>query len=199
VGLVALMAVAVKNYPSEMEVINEPTVEAPSPEELFEQAVQTSLDAALTASSTEIQEVGDKAAEEAKSSVRKAIEERVRKDLRDRVWSEDEPAKVPVRKVVAQSEIEALIIAYWPEQPEVALAVAKAESGLNPTASNWADAHKGCNGSFGIFQIGCVHGSSVEDLYNVEYNIKKARAIYDVAGSWQPWGAYTNKSYLAKM
>ena len=77
----------------------------------------------------------------------------------------------------------------------MAIAVAKAESGLVPTASNWNDAHRGCNGSFGIFQIGCIHGSEIEDLYNVEYNIKKARQIYDAAGGWQPWGAVTDGSY----
>ena len=97
------------------------------------------------------------------------------------------------------SEIERLIILYWPEQPEIAIAVAKAESELYPRASNWGDNHRTCKGSFGIFQIGCIHGSEIEDLYNPEYNIKKARQIYDDDGSWQPWGAYSNGSYLAHL
>jgi hypothetical protein len=94
--------------------------------------------------------------------------------------------------------VEKLIRKYFPENFAVALAVAKAESELNPTATNWKDSHKGCNGSFGIFQIGCLHESDPNKLYDVEYNIKRARQIYDNSG-WQPWGAYTDKSYLAKL
>ncbi len=77
-----------------------------------------------------------------------------------------------------------------------------AESGMNPYATNAGDNHGVCRGSYGIFQVGCVHGSDVSNLYDVEYNIKKARQIYDQAGSWKPWGAYTNGSYkrhLAKL
>lgn len=79
-----------------------------------------------------------------------------------------------------------------------------AESGLNPKASNWQDSHRGCTGSFGIFQIGCVHESDLDTLYNVEKNIRIARAIYDDAkartgNGWAPWGAHSNGSYLAYM
>lgn len=98
-----------------------------------------------------------------------------------------------------KSAIEKLIKKYFPENYEVALAVAKAESGLVPTASNWQDNHKVCKGSFGIFQVGCLHESDYTALYDVEYNIKRAREIYDAAGSWEPWGAYTSGAYLAKL
>jgi hypothetical protein len=77
----------------------------------------------------------------------------------------------------------------------MAIAVALAESGLKPYAANWQDSHKGCDGSFGIFQIGCLHEDDHTKLYDVEYNVKRAREIYDQAGSWQPWGAATNGSY----
>ena len=108
-------------------------------------------------------------------------------------------AESVVRPAVATTYIEQLIVEYFPEDPQTALAVAKAESELYPRASNWGDSHRGCYGSFGIFQIGCIHGSSVEDLYDVEYNIKKARQIYNDRG-WTAWGAYTDgryKQYLA--
>jgi hypothetical protein len=75
-----------------------------------------------------------------------------------------------------------------------------AESGLNPRALNAQDSHKGCKGSYGIFQIGCLHEKDPSVLYDVEYNVKRAREIYDEHG-WQPWGAYTNgsfKIYLAQ-
>lgn len=92
--------------------------------------------------------------------------------------------------------MKSLIRKWFPEEPDVAIAVAMAESRLNPQATNWQDSHKGCMGSFGIFQIGCLHEENPETLYDVEYNIKRAREIYDESG-WQPWGAFTNKSYLA--
>ncbi len=71
-----------------------------------------------------------------------------------------------------------------------------AESGLKPHALNAQDSHKGCNGSYGIFQIGCLHETDPNVLYDAEYNIKRAKEIFDAEG-WRPWGAYTNKSYLA--
>lgn len=80
----------------------------------------------------------------------------------------------------------------------MAVAVAMAESELNPHATNAGDNHGVCKGSYGIFQIGCIHGHSPEELYNVEFNIKKARQLYDERG-WQPWGAYTNGSYKKKL
>ena len=88
-----------------------------------------------------------------------------------------------------------MIIETFPEQPALALAIAKAESGLYPRATNAQDNHKVCRGSFGIFQIGCIHGVDAETLYDPTYNIRKARQLYDERG-WQPWGAYTDGSYL---
>ena len=73
-----------------------------------------------------------------------------------------------------------------------------AESRLNPDAVNAKDSHKGCKGSYGIFQIGCIHEDDPRVLFDVEYNIKRAREIYEANG-WAPWGAYTNKSYIAYM
>ena len=73
-----------------------------------------------------------------------------------------------------------------------------AESGLNPYALNAKDSHRGCTGSYGIFQIGCLHEADPHVLYDVEYNIRRAKEIYNESG-WQPWGAYTNKSFLAYM
>ena len=68
------------------------------------------------------------------------------------------------------------------------------ESQLNPRAYN-PEAHRGCNGSYGIMQIACVHVSDTERLYDPEYNLQVARRIYDAEG-WRPWGAYTDGSYL---
>lgn len=75
-----------------------------------------------------------------------------------------------------------------------------AESRLNPTATNGKDNHGVCRGSYGIFQIGCVHERDVATLYDVEENIRLARIIYDEAkartgNGWLPWGAYTDGAY----
>lgn len=97
-----------------------------------------------------------------------------------------------------------LIRQTWPEDPQTAVAVAWAESGFNPRATNAKDKHRSCYGSFGIFQVGCVHGHDLNTLYDVEENIRIARALYDDAkartgNGWQPWGAHSNGSYLAYM
>lgn len=88
---------------------------------------------------------------------------------------------------------------FW-EEPNTAVAVAMAESGFNPRAINAKDKHKTCYGSYGIFQVGCIHGHDTTTLYDVEENIRIARALYDDAkartgNGWQPWGAYTDGSY----
>jgi hypothetical protein len=72
----------------------------------------------------------------------------------------------------------------------IALAVMKAESGCNPQAYN-PEAHRGCNGSLGLFQIACVHHDSTFDPAG---NVASAYRIYS-SGGWRPWGAFTNGSY----
>ena len=91
--------------------------------------------------------------------------------------------------------IEEKIIATFPEQPELMLAIAKAESNLNPEAYN-PEGHRGCRGSIGLMQIACLHTDDPEKLFDVDYNLAKAREIYDRDGL-TPWGVYTNGSYLA--
>lgn len=94
-----------------------------------------------------------------------------------------------------------LIREVFHEDPQTAIAVAMAESGLNPYALNARDSHRGCTGSYGIFQVGCLHETDPSKLYDVEYNIRRAKEIYlaakETGNPWQPWGAYTNNAYLA--
>jgi len=92
-----------------------------------------------------------------------------------------------------EERIEKEIKNTFPEAPDLAVAIAKAESGLYDRALN-PEAHRGCYGSYGIFQIACVHTDDTEALYDIETNIKKARQIYEEKG-WQPWGAYTDGNY----
>lgn len=90
--------------------------------------------------------------------------------------------------------MKALIRKTFKDDAVTAVAVAMAESRLKPYALNAQDSHRGCNGSYGIFQIGCLHETDPSTLYDVEYNIKRAKEIYD-KNKWAPWGAYTNGSY----
>lgn len=91
----------------------------------------------------------------------------------------------------------------FPEDPDLAVAIAKAESGshLKATAYN-PEWHDGCQGSYGVFQMACVHGSDPTKFYDPGYNIKRARELYDSLDKngnplhWKPWGGYSSGGYL---
>ena len=87
--------------------------------------------------------------------------------------------------------IEEKIRETFPEEPEIAVAVAKAESGHNPLALN----DKNTNGSTdkGLFQINSCHGYG-DELFDIDTNLEVARKLYDKSG-WTPWVAYTTGAY----
>ena len=69
------------------------------------------------------------------------------------------------------------------------------ESSLNPKAFNPKDKHKGCMGSYGLMQIGCIHyPENPEALYDLDFNLKKARYVYETQGL-TAWGAWTDGKY----
>ena len=82
------------------------------------------------------------------------------------------------------------IVKTFPECPETAVAIAKAESHLNPNATGYNK-----NGSIdrGLMQINSVHGYGKE-LYNVKTNLKVARKIYEKRG-WIAWSTFTSGKY----
>lgn len=89
------------------------------------------------------------------------------------------------------------------EDPVRALAIAQGESGANLNARaynpewHYRNGQKVCQGSYGVFQIACVHYMhNPEALFDVKFNIEMARKIYDDS-HWRPWGAFTDGSYLA--
>ena len=59
--------------------------------------------------------------------------------------------------------------------------IMKCESSLNPRAHN-PEWHKGCQGSYGLFQVACVHGYS--NLYDPESNIEAAYRVWQKQGYW---------------
>ena len=77
----------------------------------------------------------------------------------------------------------------------IAYAVIIAESGGNENAVNTKDFHKraNCYGSFGLFQIGCLH--RLENWQDPSSNIAKAYEIYKSSG-WKAWTTYSDGSYL---
>ena len=83
-------------------------------------------------------------------------------------------------------------IALYDWDVDIAYAIMMAESRGDKNVVN-PEAHKGCHGSAGLFQVACVH-DDVEKLKNAQYNISKAYEIYQKSG-WKPWGAFSNGSF----
>ena len=78
-----------------------------------------------------------------------------------------------------------------------ALRIIGAESGCSSVGHNPTDQHRDrygniiCLGSWGLFNIGCVHGYSMKFLESPTNNIKVAYNIYIAAGSsWGDWTTY---------
>jgi hypothetical protein len=118
------------------------------------------------------------------------------------------PEEIKVMLVLDYSDpkdIEKLIRDTFVEEPNTAVAVAKAEGGLRTEVQS----HYIKNGirepSYCAFQI---HAPSwdreakrlgyADYRINVEHCVKMARHIYKQHG-WQPWSAYKNGSYKAKL
>jgi soluble lytic murein transglycosylase-like protein len=86
--------------------------------------------------------------------------------------------------------LEAKIANTFPECPEVAIAVSKAESGLNPSAISPTD-------DWGLMQINRPSHISkfTKSMLDIDENLRVARIIY-LAEGWTKWSAFTNGSYL---
>lgn len=92
------------------------------------------------------------------------------------------------------SSTEALIKKYFGDEYELALAVAKCESQLDP--SRIGDTHLS-KPSIGLFQINQIwHPYTTEQLQDAEQNIKIAKEIRD-KGGWDRWTCYS-KGYYEK-
>lgn len=93
--------------------------------------------------------------------------------------------------IVSTETIEEKIAKAFPEAPEIMIAVAKAESGMNPKAM-----HTNNNGSIdiGLFQVNSIHGYDQLELTKVEKNIEVARKVYDKQGL-SAWSVINNGAY----
>lgn len=126
------------------------------------------------------------------------------------VQCDGEEVKTPQNAKFEQiGDIEKMVRDAFPENPDVAVAIAKCESGLNPNRigdGHLAFEHDGetLGRSVGIFQVrtGGMEGGKVWSraaangktakqfeawMQNPAENIKYGRAIYERAGGWTPW------------
>lgn len=78
---------------------------------------------------------------------------------------------------------------------ETAMKIMKLESGCSPTNHNYNDNHKNyktgetiCRGSYGLFQVGCIHYQG-EDINDWKKNIEIAYRVYQ-GSSWNAWTTY---------
>lgn len=117
----------------------------------------------------------------------------------DKAW--ERRAQKPVekkKKTVSHSQIESYIRKVFYETPDIAVAVAHAESNLIECAHGDKNNKLATKGSWGIFQINvAVHTDKIRgDVCDWKDNIDIARKIYLEAGKkWTPWGAYTDGRY----
>lgn len=113
------------------------------------------------------------------------------------------PSSNPVSKkttVPHGSQIEELIKSYFGSEADVAIAVARAESGLRPDAvgdgaiAYWQDGVE-YGKSYGVFQIRHLPGRpDPQILLDPVENVRYAYSLYKRSG-FSPWSAYTNGSY----
>lgn len=93
-------------------------------------------------------------------------------------------------------DTESLIRAAFPEHPDIMIAIAKAESGMNPKAVN---VNRNGSTDIGLFQINSVHGYDELSLFDVKKNIEAAREIYGKQGlgAWVAFKSGSYKKFLA--
>ena len=78
----------------------------------------------------------------------------------------------------------------------IAAAIAEAESGGNPTATNATD-NGGTQTSWGLWQISNgTHAQPAPNILDPTVNASQAVAKYQASG-WAPWGTYTSGAYQA--
>ena len=99
-----------------------------------------------------------------------------------------------------RDRILAIIREEFGDEADVAIAIAKAESGLNPNAKGDTHIEFVRDGvtmghSCGLFQIRVLPGRpDCETLKDPEYNVKYAKKMFDQSG-WRPWSAFNNGSF----
>lgn len=108
------------------------------------------------------------------------------KNMPDKALDDEKRISTP------SSTVERLILDIFGEDADIALAVARAESGLRCDAVG--DRHLSPS-SYGVFQIRAfANRPGIEELTDCEANIRYAKFMFDRQG-WHPWSAYTSGAY----
>lgn len=103
--------------------------------------------------------------------------------------------------LTAESSPETLIKEVFGDKAEIAIAIAKAESQMNPEAVGDKHIEFERDGvtmghSCGLFQVRVLPGRpDCETLKDPKKNIEYAKRIYDSRGDFTAWSAYTNGAY----
>lgn len=103
-------------------------------------------------------------------------------------------------ELASQSSPISLIRKYFPENFAMAIAIARAESNLEPARIGDKHLEFWKNGelyghSVGIFQIRRLEGRpDINTLLDAEENVKFARQLYEQNG-WNPWSVYRSGRY----
>lgn len=117
--------------------------------------------------------------------------------------SQVEPIKAKAEDLSSApaSGIEEKILDKFGEDGKIALAIAKAESGLVSKRSNQMNSNRTYD--WGIMQVNDCHcknidGDCHEKLLDPDFNIEFSYGIYERSGkTFGPWSTYTSKKYLA--
>ena len=112
-------------------------------------------------------------------------------------------------RLEADSHSVNLIKEMFPEDKEIAVAIAKAESRLNPKAKGYncryngisqtckaGDQSKAWSVDCGLMQINTLGQDCPEELMEVEHNLKVAKQIKD-EGGWKRWWTFKTNKHLA--
>jgi len=110
------------------------------------------------------------------------------------------PVIVEASNIELETDIEKYICKKFGDLDcKIALAIAKAESGLRENAINI-----NTNGTIdvGIYQINSIHfnkeGCTLKEVSDMYKNVDCAYSIWKEQG-WTPWVAYLNNSYMEKL
>lgn len=100
----------------------------------------------------------------------------------------DAPRVILVGTSTKEKTIEEKIRDTFPEDPEIALSIAKCESSFNPKAVNNSNTNGTTDG--GLWQINSIHDTRLKELgldkFDVDDSLVFARILYEERG-FRPW------------
>lgn len=118
--------------------------------------------------------------------------EQLQKDLQAKRTKQAEDARlaaIAASGVSGNCQSYRSLVAKYDWDVNTMMRIMNAESSCIPTKHNHADDHRVCLGSYGLFQVGCVHGYAIAYLESPENNIAAAYKIWKSQG-YTAWTTY---------